>query len=291
MIVDCHTHIWQTPEQLGSIELGELPVAGRGSVRTAPSGRIGRAALLADFDSHRQQTAVVDRAIVLGFQSRLMQARIPNDFVARYVAQSPEKLIGFAGIDPTEDSALDELRAAAGALGLRGVVLSPACQSFHPTDTRALRVYELAERLAIPVVFHGPTARTHAARIEYARPWLLDEVARSFPALRVVITQLGKPWIDETFMLLARHPHVFADLSGVIGQEWGCYTALVDAHEQGVIDKILFASDYPYMLPHDCIERLYSINLIAQGTNLPIVPRAALAGIVGRNTLDLLGLK
>ena len=39
-----------------------------------------------------------------------------------------------------------------------------------------------------------------------------------------------------------------------------------------------------------CIEALYSINQLAQGTNLPVVPREALRGIVERDALNLLGL-
>ena len=34
----------------------------------------------------------------------------------------------------------------------------------------------------------------------------------------------------------------------------------------------------------------YSINQFAQGTNLPVVPREALRGIVERDALGLLGL-
>ena len=58
-----------------------------------------------------------------------------------------------------------------------------------------------------------------------------------------------------------------------------------------MIDKLLFGSDFPYTNAADCIESLYSLNQIAQGTNLPVVPREALRGIVERDTLGLLGLE
>ncbi len=57
-----------------------------------------------------------------------------------------------------------------------------------------------------------------------------------------------------------------------------------------MIDKLLFGSDFPYTVASECIEALYSINQIAQGTNLPVVPREALRGIVERDALALLGL-
>jgi len=126
--------------------------------------------------------------------------------------------------------------------------------------------------------------------LEYGRPYLLDEVSRSFPGLRIVIAQLGQPWIDETIVMLGKHANVLADLSGLLSRPWQAYNALVAAHQHGVIDKLLFGSDFPYTSATECIEALYSINQLAQGTNLPVVPREALRGIVERDALSLLGI-
>jgi hypothetical protein len=57
-----------------------------------------------------------------------------------------------------------------------------------------------------------------------------------------------------------------------------------------VIEKLLFGSDFPYRNAAECIEALYNINQIAHGTNLPLVPRESLRGIVERDSLSLLGL-
>ncbi len=295
MIVDCHTHIWQSPDQLGQAELGaaqrgpraQRPLnrpssMGRGTFRSIPSG---------DQEHHWSQAGSVDKSIVLGFKSRYLQAEIPNRYVAEYCKRSPDKLIGFAGIDPTEKSAVEELKVAKEELKLRGVTFSPANQDFHPTDTRAMRVYAAAEELAMPVLFHPVGQFTEESKLEYARPYLLDEIARSFPKLRIVIAQLGQPWVDETICMLGKHPNVFADVSGLLGRPWQAYNALVNAYQYGVIEKLLFGSDFPYTSAADCIEAMYSLNQIAQGTNLPLVPREALRGIVERDTLALLGLE
>jgi predicted TIM-barrel fold metal-dependent hydrolase len=292
MIVDCHTHIWQSPDQLGQVDLGEIPRTGRPrQPRVSPTGRtIWRQIPAADPDYHWSQSNAVDKSIVLGFKSRYLRAEIPNQLVAEYVKRAPEKLIGFAGIDPTERAAAGEVRIAREDLRLRGITISPAIQDFHPADSRAMRVYEACEELGMPVLIHpvGPT--TEYSKLEFGRPYLLDEVARTFPKLRVVIAQMGQPWVDETICLLGKHPHVFADVSGLLGRPWQAYNALVSAYQYGVIDKLLFGSDFPYTNATDCIEALYSINQIAQGTHLPVVPREALRGIVEREALALLGL-
>jgi predicted TIM-barrel fold metal-dependent hydrolase len=292
MIVDCHTHVWQSPEQLGQLDLGELPRQQRPrlATRIAPARTVWRAVPSADAEHHWAQSSTVDKSIVLGFKSRYLSAEIPNRYVADYVNKFPQKLIGFAGIDPTEKSAVDEVRLAKNDLRLRGITVSPANQDFHPCDSRAMHVYAEAERLGMPILFHGGAQFTEQSKMEFGRPYLIDEVARTFPKLRIVIAQFGQPWIDETICLLGKHQNVFSDISGMLGRRWQAYNALVSAHQYAVIDRLLFGSDFPYTSAIECIEALYSINQVAQGTNLPIVPREALRGIVERDTLSLLGL-
>jgi len=290
MIVDCHTHVWQSPEQLGQLELGEMSRNLKLRGRLANSKPVWRSIPAADPDHHWASSGTVDKSIVLGFKSRYLRAEIPNQFVADYVARFPQKLIGFAGIDPTEPSALDDLRSARSEMLLRGMTISPANQDYHPSDSRAMRVYAEAERLCMPILVHPGGHFTEHSKLEYGRPHLIDEVARSFPKLRIVIAAMGMPWIDETITMLGKHPNVFADVSGMLARPWQAYNALVSAHESQVIDKLLFGSDFPYTSATECIEALYRINQFAQGTNLPVVPRESLRGIVERDTLSLLGL-
>jgi hypothetical protein len=292
MIVDCHTHIWQSPEQLGQMDLGEIRQLRQRSGRGHGPSRsaMWRTVPAADSEHHWAQSATVDKSFVLGFKSRYLRAEIPNRYVADYVSKYPQKLIGFAGIDPTEPGAAEEVKIAKLDLHLRGITLSPANQDFHPTDSRAMRVYEEAERLEMPIVVHPSGQFTEESKLEFGRPYLLDEVARTFPKLRLIIAQLGQPWVDETICLLGKHPHVFADVSGLLSRPWQAYNALVNCNQAGVIDKLLFGSDFPYTNAEECIESLYSINQLAQGTNLPVVPREALRGIVERDALALLGL-
>lgn len=273
MIVDCHTQTWDASAQLGGIHAA-----------------IAEEAVRADSARHLEAVDPVDRAIVLAFKSSYLRAEIPNRYVADYVRRYSSKLIGFAGIDPTEPHWATELAAAQEDLGLRGVTISPAAQNFHPSDTRAMELYEACIRRGMPLLFeqsHG----SPAAKMEYARPLLLDEVAREFPELRIVVSHLGYPWVHETVVLLAKHPHVYADVAGLLRHPWLSYNALMPAYEYGVMDKLLFGSDFPYRSPAECIEALYSINQISAGTNLVAIPRQKLRGIVERDTLSLLGIE
>ncbi len=243
----------------------------------------------ADASRHVQSLSPVDRALVHGFRSVYLDAGIPNRMVADYVRQYSSKLIGVAGIDPLAKDCLEELATADEELSLQGVTVSPALQNFHPSATDAMRLYAACAERRMPVFF-DQNHRNPASKLDFARPHLLDEVAREFPQLRMVVTRLGSPWLGETVLLLGKHPHVYADVAGLLRQPWSAYNALMIAHEYGVMNKLLFGSDFPYRSSSECIEALYSINQITIGTNLPAIPRNELRGIVERDALALLGI-
>ena len=99
------------------------------------------------------------------------------------------------------------------------------------------------------------------------------------------------PWTSETVCLLGKQPRVYADTAGLLRRSWAAYQALLTAHQAGVARKLLFASDFPFSAAAEAIERLYRLNEIAQGTNLPAVPREVLRGIVERDALANLGIE
>jgi predicted TIM-barrel fold metal-dependent hydrolase len=206
------------------------------------------------------------------------------------VNKDPARRLGVAGIDPMAPDALDQVEAAVG-MGLVAVTVSPACQGFHPTHSAAMRVYERCVELSIPVLVTAGGPPPSSAVLEFARPIFWDEVARCFPDLIVVIGQLGHPWIDEALLLVGTHGNVFADLAGIVSRPWQLYNALQHAASFGVMEKILFASGFPYDAPEKAIESLYSVNAFSKGTNLPTISRSLLRGIVERDSLQCLGIE
>lgn len=283
MIVDCHTHIWESVEQLGQ---------GTGLWNTHVRGGSPLVLRKANPETHYVAAKPVDRTFVLAFKSRYLKADVPNEYIARYVKRYPSRLVGFASVDPScPQEAIDDLRKAHDSLNLRGVSVWPAAQDFHPACSAAMRVYTEAQRLRMPMLFHQDVRASNAGKMEFARPYLLDEVAREFPELKIVVAQFGYPWTEETIALLGKHENVFADISGLVQQPWHAYNALVQAYQAGVMDALLFGSNFPYSTAAESIEALYSINQFCQGTNLPTIPREQLRRIVERETLNLLGLE
>ncbi|MCZ6835776.1 MAG: amidohydrolase family protein [Planctomycetota bacterium] len=280
MIIDVNTRIWTSLDQLGR------ETASR--IRAQKTERWGQAD--ASLPAHEQAMSCVDGALVFGYRSELQQAEIPNELVAEIVAKNPRRRIGIAGIDPMSPDSLLQLEHAI-SLGLQGVTISPSTQGFHPSHSSAMRIYDRCVELSLPLFVTMPYPLTTDSVLEFGRPLLWDEIMRTLPDLRLVLSQMGQPWIDETLVLLSKHDHVYADISGVASRPWQLYNALLSATEYQVMDKLLFGSGFPYELPEKAIELLYTVNAFSQGTQLPSIPRSQIRGIVERNSLECLGIE
>jgi predicted TIM-barrel fold metal-dependent hydrolase len=126
--------------------------------------------------------------------------------------------------------------------------------------------------------------------MEYARPFLLDEAARAFPRLPIILSGFASPFASETVALMAKHDRVFTTTAGIAAKPWALLHALQSARDWGVDGKILFASGFPFDTPARAAESVYAVNAMLAGTGLPLVSRAALRDIVERDSISLLGL-
>lgn len=213
-----------------------------------------------------------------------------NDAVAEFVAAAPTRRMGFLSIHPEVPGAEDELERARTDLGLKGIKLGPNYQVFDPLGPAALRVYELAERHGLPILFHQGASPVRDAPLRYAHPLVMDEVAIRFPELRIVMAHLGHPWQRETIVTIRKHPHLYADVSATFYRPWSFYEGLRLATEWGVLDKLLFGSDFPIATPGETAAGLRAVNAPIAGTALPPVPLDAIEELIERDPLPLLGL-
>jgi predicted TIM-barrel fold metal-dependent hydrolase len=139
-----------------------------------------------------------------------------NAEVRRLADQYPDLFIPFAHVILGQDGPHAVERLA--RVGFRGLcVWTPPApyddESFFP-------VYEAAEALALPILFHTcyppltPLDRARRVRAENMRPVYLDTLARCFPGLKIGGVGLGSPWCQEAAETLRHHSNVFFDLSG-----------------------------------------------------------------------------
>jgi predicted TIM-barrel fold metal-dependent hydrolase len=260
MIVDCHTHI-------------------------------KLAAKDAETSEHLAAAETVDVCIVLATLEGSSDE--VNKRLSQYVNKHKEKMAGFAVVEPDQDKiSTSHLKSIPDKLGLKGVILYCSACGYHPTHSRAMRLYESLQELGLPVFFHnsGDSLGSDAV-LEYAQPFLLDEIAREFTNLKIILGNMGLPFVEQTLSMISRHKNVYADLTIYPSRIWQTYNMVVAAYEQGVMDKLLFGSGFPSASAGQCIETLLGFNMLLADTNLPMVPRANIRNIIERDTLELLGIK
>jgi predicted TIM-barrel fold metal-dependent hydrolase len=278
MIVDCHCRIWESPAQLGPAASAWLERCG------------GQPNLSTDPAEYAATATDVGMTLLWGFRSKLLGAEIPNSFLADFAAQRPDQLKAVAAIDPTQDDYPERLENIAERKEFAGLTVSPAAQGFHPSNTCAEKVYAFCQDRKLPLFVDPCSDIAPMAVAEFARPYLFDEAMRNYPALTVVFGSMGWPFISETVALLAKQPRAYAEISGLIRHPWDLYQALVQAHQAGVSQKLLFGSGYPFTTAATAIERIYRLNETTSGTHLPAVPRETLRAIVERDALAELGI-
>ena len=279
MIVDTHTHIWETAEQIGPLFAERLRHA-----FPMPTVRPD-----ASPDAFDQASAPLTYAFVLGLLSDQLGIRVTAADVARYVARHPGRLIGFAPIDPSATDVSERFDEAV-TLGLAGFVVSPVEQDLHPTDDSFIDFLSWCSRIARPVIVHfGPFVFPETDSI-LAQPILLDQAVRQLPHLKLVISRVGDPFIEQTFHLLEKHPNVYADLAGVVNRPGQLHRVLLDAHERGLTHKLLFGSDFPMISPRQAVLNMYAAHEQSVGSKPPVLPREAVRSIIERDTLAVLGI-
>jgi predicted TIM-barrel fold metal-dependent hydrolase len=292
VIVDIHTH---TPTHVKTVPADER----QPNAQWRPD-RVVEAAV--SWDDYLAAMQSVDRACVFGI--RFKGGDMPagregagvqwvgdvNDQTAEFVRSCPSKLIGFMSVHPDENDAVQEIERCMQDLGLRGIKLGPNYQGFDPLGRNAFRVYEAAQRLHLPILFHQGTSPMRSAPLRYAHPLVMDEIATAFPDLRVVMAHLGHPWHADTIAVIRKHPNVYADVSAQFFRPWSQYHALRLATEWDVLDKLLLGSDFPVATPRETIDGLLAAVEVAQRGNLPPLDADALQAIVHRDSLAVLSL-
>src|SRR5258708_750125 len=264
-----------------------------------PAGVVDAAVSWADYMTAME---MVDRACVFG--NRFKDGQMPagaegagvqwqgdvNAQTATFVRAYPEKLVGFMSVHPEEGDVVAEIERCVADLGLKGIKLGPNYQRFDPLRRDARLVYETAQRQGIPILFHQGTSPMRTAPIRYAHPLVIDEVAMSFPALRIVMAHMRHPWHADTIAVIRKHPHVYADVSANFCRPWQQYQGLRLATEWNVLDKLVFVSDYPVATPRETLEGTLAVNRVVAGTGPPPGPHDALRAALERDTLALLGI-
>lgn len=128
-----------------------------------------------------------------------------------------------------------------GAVGLK---LHPVHGSFAPNDRMLYPAYAFCEAEGFPVVFHCGTSVFPGATNRYADPALIEDVARDFPNLTVVLAHGGRGWwYDAAAFITLMRPNVYIEVSGLPPKKLPIYYKNYDFGR--LARKMIFGTDWP----------------------------------------------
>jgi uncharacterized protein len=197
--------------------------------------------------------AGIDKAVVLPIDATTSRNAtvFTNDQIVEVCGMS-DRLIGFASVDPHQESATKSLTHAIEKLGLRGLKLAPAMQEFYADDRKAYPLYERAQELGIPILFHAGMSWEPGSRLKYGHPLRFEDVAADFPGLKIVLAHLAWPWVVDAVALALKYPNVYLDTSALYfdnPHDFLRYAMTqqvpLTVFERSLRKQIVFASDNP----------------------------------------------
>ena len=279
MIVDVHSHYFRYPEHFTE-EFKRESLRSRGV----------EIDLTVRWEEYRVTARECDKTIVFGAKARRSGQWVDDKEVAAYVAQHPERLIGFMCLDPTQVGWRDEMEEGHIDLKLKGIKLLPMYAGFSPNDRALDDLWIYASRHGLPVLLHTGTTFVANAPLACTLPRLIDEVAIRFPEVKIIMAHLGHPWEGECIATIRKHDNVFADCSALHYRPFQLYHSLMLVQEYGVWHKLLFGSDYPFTTVDASLAGMRKLNDMLLGTALPRLNMEQMEMMFQRDTLSLLGI-
>jgi predicted TIM-barrel fold metal-dependent hydrolase len=156
------------------------------------------------------------------------------EYIAGVVARYPDRLIGYARLNPIYNDAVQLLEMAIVHYGFKGLKLHPVTTLAHPADAETVRLVHKAAEYNAPTLFHcGDEPMT--------TPLAIAETVRKCPEATIILGHMGGYFhVEEAIEVAVRLPNVLLETSAMP------YPARIkEAVERIGAQRVLFASDGP----------------------------------------------
>jgi len=152
-----------------------------------------------------------------------------------------------------EDLAL--LARVANWKGFRGIKIHPSFNRVSADDKRYEPVWQFARDYDLPIVAHSWSASSYNPVQVLSTPDKFEPYAAKYPAVRFVLAHSGGRGEGrrEAVRLARQYPNVFMDFGGDIY----CHRYFETMEEEGVLGKVMFGTDYPWMDARSHLTRVF----------------------------------
>lgn len=182
LVIDAYNNAWQ-------------PV-GTSDYLTAESRTVDEMLALMD-------DAKVDKGVVCS-----LGQQIDNEYIESLVRRHPDRLIGFAEVNPRHTDAVDTLTEHIGRGLLRGLKLHPTMHGYHFADHGLLDpIFEACSAWRAPIL-------VNSLDDPFCGPFAVEEISRNFPLVPVLLAHMGHVWNSlEAIIVSERNSHVYLETS------------------------------------------------------------------------------
>jgi hypothetical protein len=151
----------------------------------------------------------IDKAVIMGQQAATRWGSVINDDIADLVRVYPGRFFGFAGVDPTREGVVEEIRRSITDLGLHGLSVLPGWSEppLFDDDKQVYPIYETCLELGVPVMI--TSSHWIGADMTYSMPTHIQRVALDFPELTIIIGHGCWPWTTLACALAMRCSNVY----------------------------------------------------------------------------------
>jgi predicted TIM-barrel fold metal-dependent hydrolase len=219
---------------------------------------------------HAMDAGGVDRSCV--FNIFHPDGTTGNDLTARFVAQHPERFIGFAYVSPLmPERMLPELSRAFDVLGFAAIKLYPPYTPWPLNELPWEPIYRFADARGLAVIFHTGAE-------PQSLPKLIGEIAPLYPRAHFVMGHSGNTPVERSQAIAAAqaNPNVYLETASTFRTP-GVIEQLVN--EAGA-DRVIFGSDIPLMDPRAQLGKIITA----------VISDAAKRQIISENARRLLRL-
>jgi predicted TIM-barrel fold metal-dependent hydrolase len=130
------------------------------------------------------------------------------------------------------------------SLGAVGLKLHPVHGTFPPNDRMLYPAYAFCEDENFPIVYHCGTSVFPGATNRYADPALIEDVARDFPDLTIILAHGGRGWwYDAAAFIMLMRENVYIEISGLPPKKLPDYYKNFDLER--LARKMIFGTDWP----------------------------------------------